>query len=382
MAWTDSTLDALREIGDPVADGVVATVFERGNVTLVNDLLRRLVHDDQPAPDGLPSEVADYLHSVASLPPWADPGRIDNAQRLYQVAGVPIVLSLFCASLPSAYACAKGVKVLYLTGRLDTDFRRRIMETGQLLMDVMSPGGLGPKGDGLRSVQRVRLMHAAVRHLIDARAAVDPTVWDPTWGRPINQEDLAGTMLSFSYVVAEPLPRLGVEVSRRDADDYLHTWSAIASMLGVRDELLVHDLGEAAELVTTIRRRQFAPSPEGKVLAAALVAFLEEHAPLFARRRTVPATIRHLIGDEVADGLGVAEVAHHGWDIGLELAKMAGLLDTVVARHHAVRALAEPLAHTLLDVCFTVERGGTRAPFAIPDALARHWVLDRPGSAR
>jgi len=91
-------------------------------------------------------------------------------------------------------------------------------------------------------------MHAAVRHLIKARNELTPGMWHPDWGTPINQEDLAGTLLSFSYVVADPLRRLGVRVGAKDVDAYLHLWNVIGHLLGVRDELLVSDAADAAAL--------------------------------------------------------------------------------------------------------------------------------------
>ena len=120
--------------------------------------------------------------------------------------------------MPSAYASWRGVKVLHLTARLETDVKRRIMETGQFLMDVMTPGGLDPGGQGVRAIQRVRLVHATLRNLIDAAAERDPSIWrSAEWGHPVNQEQLAGTLMSFSYVVGEPLPRLGLKVTPGDA---------------------------------------------------------------------------------------------------------------------------------------------------------------------
>jgi hypothetical protein len=107
-------------------------------------------------------------------------GKIKRGQQLYDTWGVLITLCLFCASLPASYAAAKGVKVLYLTARLDTDARRRVMETGQFLIDVLAVGGLDDEqGKGRRTIQRVRLMHAAVRHLIEERNKQRPGLWDP-----------------------------------------------------------------------------------------------------------------------------------------------------------------------------------------------------------
>ena len=62
--------------------------------------------------------------------------KIERGQQLFETWGLEIALCLFCASLPSSYAVAKAVKVLYLTAQLDTHTRRRVMETGQFLFDA------------------------------------------------------------------------------------------------------------------------------------------------------------------------------------------------------------------------------------------------------
>lgn len=377
-AWTDSFLDPWREVGDALADDAVAALLDDRGGARAAELLHALVRDDQPDPAGLPRTVREYLDASFDLPPWADLDRIRRAQRFFQLWGVPISVCLFCASLPSSYAAAKGVKVLYLTARLDTDARRRVMETGQLLMDVLAPGGLGPKGRGRRTIQRVRLMHAAVRHLIVQRAAATPGLWDPAWGLPINQEDLAGTLLAFSYVVGGPLPRLGVEVTAEDADAYVHTWNVVGHLLGVRPELLTQDPADAGRLVAAIRRRQFAASPEGKEMTAALLALLDEMAVSHRASGYVPALVRHLIGDEAADLVDVPRGAPPDG----ALARLAGRTLRDVATHvedsRLLQHLAEPFGREVLHGLFRLERGGTRAPFSIPTTLARSWELTPP----
>ena len=168
--WTDALLDRMQNTGDELADKPVGKVFEAGGVDAVNAIMRTLVRNDQPVPDELPPQIRDYLAESLALPEWADLDKIKRGQQLYETWGVLITLCLFCASLPASYAAADGVKVLYLTARLDTDARRRVMETGQFLIDVLTVGGLDDEhGKGRRTIQRVRLMHAAVRHLIMAR---------------------------------------------------------------------------------------------------------------------------------------------------------------------------------------------------------------------
>jgi hypothetical protein len=379
--WTDALLDRMRELGDPLADIPVAAVLERDGVDAVRALMRSLVRVDQPVPEELPDEIQAYLLETLPLPEWADADRIKRGQQLFETWGVQIAICLFCASLPSSYAAANGVKALYLTARLDTDARRRVMETGQFLIDVLTVGGLGEHGKGRRTIQRVRLMHAAVRHLIKARNELTPGMWHPDWGTPINQEDLAGTLLSFSYVVADPLRRLGVRVGAKDVDAYLHLWNVIGHLLGVRDELLVSDVADAAALVDSIERRQFKASPEGQELTGALVNLLDELTPLHRLDETIPPLIRHLIGEETADLLRVPKS-----DLADDLGRLAcianwfyvhvlGRVERDLPRYQLMSQVARPFGRDLLHALFKLERGGERPPFDIPDHLARDWDL-------
>jgi len=164
MDCSDAFLDEARHRGDPLADELVQKIFTNGSVDRVNELMRTLVHNGDLIPTSLPDEVEEYL-ATNLVPSDVDRARIERSETFFQIWGLQISMCLFCASLPSAYAAADGVKVLYETARLQTDARRRVFESGQFLMDVMKPGGLAPGGDGIRTIQRVRLMHAAVRQV-------------------------------------------------------------------------------------------------------------------------------------------------------------------------------------------------------------------------
>jgi ER-bound oxygenase mpaB/B'/Rubber oxygenase, catalytic domain len=375
--WTDALLDPMREVCDPVADGPVAAVLDRGGVDAVNELMHTLVRVDQLVPEQLPPELREYLEQSLPLPAWADTAKIKQGQQIFEEWGFLIILCLFCASLPASYAAANGVKVLHTTARLDTDARRRVMETGQFLMDVLAVGGLDDEGKGRRAIQKVRLMHAAVRHLIEARNQRTPGMWHHEWGKPINQEDLAGSLLTFSYVVAEPLVRLGVRLSAEEVDAYLHLWNVIGHLQGVSDELLARDVSDATALVDTIRRRQFRASPEGQELTRALLDLLDELTPLHRFDDTIPPLIRHLIGDETADLLLVPK-SHLGalvraadWGF----AHIFGEVERDLVHDQLMSDLARPLAREVVRGIFALERGGERAPFDIPDHLAGRWDL-------
>ena len=244
-----------------------------------------------------------------------------------------------------------------------------------------------PGAAGYRTVRRVRLMHAGVRYLIqhDPRVAREAEAagprWSPDWGVPVNQEDLAGTLATFSWSVIGGLRSLGVPVSSDEADAYLHAWNVVGAMLGVREELLARDCDDADALTRRIRERQWGPSPEGAEMARALVQMLDASAP----GRIVPgfsgSMIRHFVGDELADMLDVPRPSRARGIVrrASALAIAAGL-----AQQHSrvARTLAGATSRALLRSYMTFDRGAERTSFAIPTHLAESWNVRRGAGVR
>src|SRR6185295_10067178 len=234
--------------GDPLADGVIDELFADGQVAAVNKLLGTLGRMVDPVPALLPPKTHAYFEQTAVLPTWADPARIKVAQDLFVRCGWGAGAVLFCSSLPQCYAFPEGARVLLYTQGTSRHAWRRIIETGQLVFDVAAEGGLEPQGTGLRSAQKVRLMHAAIRHLVEAQ-----TSWNPRWGVPINQVQLAGTLLSFSCVVVDGLRRLGLDVDDDEAEAWVHLWNVVGHVLGIRGDLLPRDLRDGEALFDVLR---------------------------------------------------------------------------------------------------------------------------------
>jgi hypothetical protein len=338
-------------------------------------MMHTLVLNDAIPSAELPPVIRDYLARTAALPE-IDPAKVARAEELFGVLGPEILTVLGFYGLPADYAAKKGVQVLYRTALLTRRPVRRVFETTQMVVDVMSEGGLGVEGRGVRTAQKVRLMHAAVRHMLTH----DPArPWDTALGVPINQEDLAGTLMTFSYMVLDGLGRLGVELSDDDREAYLHCWLVIGRIMGVREELIPADFAGARELTKTIHRRQIAPSPEGCELTKAL---LEGYRGLLPSVLSgVPASLMHFFLDadpfdarNVAEMLGVppADWSQHAANLALKAeARCAryGLANGLA--HAALRRVSGPLIEGML----LAERGGRRAPFDIPDHLRSRWAL-------
>jgi hypothetical protein len=251
-----------------------------------------------------------------------------------------------------------------------------------MVVDVMAPGGLAVGGPGYTDARRVRLMHAGVRHLIASDPLVvktcDPAEraphWCADWGEPINQEDLLGTLMTFTRVIFESMTKLGVDLDASDAEAYLHAWNVVGHLLGIRPDLLPIDMASAVELTDAIRRRQYRASEAGRDMAAALLELAESemHPRLMAH---VPrAMIRYLVGGRVAAIVGLPPSG----PTGLAFAPLRQLLRTVSLddqHDRLLRAVTERVNRLLIRGWLEFERGGQRATFSIPTELADRWRL-------
>lgn len=366
--WTDSLLDRMRQLGDPIADAVIQQLFAEGEVAAVNSLMSTLVTNEFPEPETLPKIVREYLAQIDCLPDWAEPNLIRAGEEIFSRYGPSIILLLTFYSLPWDYLAHKGVQVLALTTRLLTDPRRRGLEVLQFVFDVLQVGGLTDgAGRGRRSIQKVRLMHAAVRRL--AAASAD---WRPEWDLPINQEDLAGTLVSFSWIVLDGLTKLGITLPESDCEAYLHCWRVAGCMLGIRAELLTSNFESARALAETFERRQFGPSAQGQALTLALIGMMSDTPLGDVFQYAAPRYIRYFLGQQRAAWLGIQGALDAEFLIA-PLRTLGIEITPLLENSRFLSQLAEKLGPVLIESLLLVERGGGRPTFAIPEDLRSQW---------
>ena len=286
QGWSSSFLDSMRGEGDPAADEAVRRLYENQAVDSVNRLLGSLLANDQAEPSGLPDEVREYLEITAELPPWADADQIAAGQVAFEQYGALALATLASVSLPACYVSGSIARVLGVTQKLEDHAVRRIFETAQFTVDVMSSGGLGPAGRGIRSAQKVRLMHAAIRKLTldppprdgGSQAGfpglLEQLRWEAADLVPINQEDLAYTLQTFCWVVIRTLRKTGVDFLPTETSAFIHAWNVTGHLMGIRAELLPESEDEARELFENIRLRRRERTREGRELTAAILGFI------------------------------------------------------------------------------------------------------------
>ncbi|MFG2113209.1 oxygenase MpaB family protein [Streptomyces sp. NPDC048718] len=297
--WTDDLLDRMRTTGDPLGDAAIAETYELGQQEQVRQTLLGFGRNSDAVPAGLPPKLQEYFARTADLPPWADQARMARGHDLLGRYQPLIATILLCGSLPSCYTCGNGAEVLARSQRLTSGVYRRLSETSQFIVDVLDNDGLGPTGRGLRSAQKIRLLHATMRYHVSQLGD-----WDAAkLGVPVNQEDLAGTLMSFSVVIPNGLAKLGVQLTTEDRDAYFHIWRVVGHVLGVREELNPEKFGDGSALVDRVIARQQRPSEAGTVLTKGVLDFIRELLP--APPGVGPTLIRTLIGDKSADVIKV-----------------------------------------------------------------------------
>ncbi|MFK0296558.1 oxygenase MpaB family protein [Streptomyces sp. NPDC090442] len=321
--WTNELLDRMRATGDPLGDAAIAETYELGQQEQVRQTLLGFGRNSDAVPAGLPPKLQRYFAESAVLPPWADRAQMERGHELLGRHQPLIAAILLCGSLPICYTCGNGAEVLVRSQRLTSGVYRRLAETSQFVVDVLDDDGLGPSGRGLRSAQKIRLLHATMRYHVSQLGD-----WDTArLGLPINQEDLAGTLMSFSVMIPRGLATLGVELLPEDRDAYFHIWRVIGHVLGVHEQLNAVKFGDGSALLDGILARQQRPSEAGTVLTKGVLDFIREVLPV--PPGVGPTLIRHLIGDQSADlvkvppadsltqlGLGAATLPNFGYGKG------------------------------------------------------------------
>ena len=351
---SDAELDPMQWAADPHADDTVAAIVGdlQGEARIARiDALNAVIRGWQdnagvsgwrPTPKepaaGMAGELQAYVTAAHPLPDWADPDRIARAEAMFMDYGALSVTMLFCASLPECYVVPDLATVLHATGQLEERAEHRIRTTGAMIFPVMMAGGLTlPTGSGIAQILKVRLIHATVRNLIlrgsptqamasmsvPPLAPVQPTDtmsqalhvhgWDlKACGLPNNQEELAYTLLTFSYVFLRGMRRLGIPLTAEQERDYLHAWNVAGHFLGIRRELTVDTMDQAAKLFERMQKRGRAewarvpgradPRPD---LGAALMGAMESVIPAGPFRSFPVLLTRRLIEAESAHDLGL-----------------------------------------------------------------------------
>ncbi|MDK1344655.1 oxygenase MpaB family protein [Streptomyces sp. 378] len=364
MSYTEASMDALRQAGDELADATVATLFERGEVGTFNTLMRYVSTAGAPLPDGLPDVAREYLQVTSAPPAWVDWGEMEKARLFFIDNNVHISTALSFASMPACYVVPHVARLLSATHGLKYP-SKRMAETGQFTVYLMQPGAFEAGSRFIPAAQKVRLLHASIRHHLKR-----DKLWNTaTQGVPICQEDMIGGQMFFSLLVLDSLHRLGIHMSTEGAEAYFYAWRVVGAMLGVDQDTVPETLDQAREFLDLYMVRHMAPSEEGAHLTRQLIDLYEDVVPGTFFDPIVSALIRHLIGDTCADWL---QVPRTPWDTVVKaVPHLLGILETIEDRAPLAGWALDRLGHLTTVLELSSLTRGRVMHYAIPEHL-RH----------
>jgi hypothetical protein len=254
--------------GDPLADAVAAMMRELP-AGQGRRMFERALTEGISAVPGAPAALAGFFAAVDTEPPWLDRDLLERGSRVVGRTGLlGMVFVMPMMGLYGGYLASRANKTLLRTGDLDSMAARRLAETANWWVDVTTPGGLDRFAPGFTGVLRVRIMHAQVRAAMAARADWDHANWDA----PVNQIQLAGTLLLFSLVMLLGARLLGLRFAARDTEAALHLWRYVGHLMGVRPELVPVTEAEAWRLFWLEGATEFRPDADSRRLGQALLA--------------------------------------------------------------------------------------------------------------
>jgi hypothetical protein len=366
MTDTEQSLDALRTAGDELADATVATLFERGEVGTFNTLMRYVSTAGAPLPEGLPEVAREYLHRTGVPPSWVDWEEMERARMFFVDNNVHISTALSFAAMPACYVLPHVARLLSATHSLKYP-SKRMAETGQFTVYLMQPGAFEAGSRFIPAAQKVRLLHASIRHHLRREGR-----WDTeSLGTPICQEDMIGGQMMFSIQVLDALHRLGIHMSTEGAESYYYAWRVVGAMLGVDQDHAPADLQQARRFSDLYMTRYMGPSEEGAHLTRRLIDLYEEVVPGTLFDPVVGALIRYLIGDTCADWL---QVPRTPWDTAVKAAPaLLGILESIEDRSPLGAWALDRLGHfTTLFELSSLTRGRVMH-YAIPEELKKDY---------
>jgi hypothetical protein len=197
------------------------------------------------------------------------------------------------------------------------------------------------------------------------------------WGKPINQEDLAGTLLSFGLTIIQGLRLMNLKLSQAQAEDFHYAWQLVGHHLGIDSALIPADLAHAEAQQTALFARLVGPSEAGKSLTKALLDFsrkmmlptdLLDNSPEFLLRYFMGDAHSEVLGVEAKKGCVAAVLPH-------AMAKFFGAVDKLEDRGLGIEKLSNKLGLAMIRGMMKRFQSVKGRGLVLPEDLAKEWGL-------
>lgn len=297
--YTHKYLDKLRFKSDILADDVVSEFVLHVSKDDLSVGIQEVFSGNFEKYKDFPV-FQEYLRLTSSLPHDTNFKDLEIGRTIFKLYSPEIHIILMLKSLPECYACGNGAKVLYQTGNSKTNngsnthIVKRLRETADFVHDLLNKiTKEGFSKEAINAIQKTRLIHAFSRYFI-----IHHKKWDiQKLGIPVNQEDMIGTLMSFSIGVIEGVEKLDVQLKENQKQAYYHTWKIIGNLLGIIPDVLPETYQEGKKLSKAVLLHQINYTIESKELIHSIISTLDEINPI-PSIKGIPQSLLHFLVDE------------------------------------------------------------------------------------
>lgn len=271
-------------VGDEPADRLVDWMVTTGTQQARTLFDLALAEGIANVPDA-PEPLREFFAQIEDTPDWVDQDKLRVGARALRRGGADGMYIARDVSLLGGYQFSGFNKTLLRTGALEKGSNKRFAETMQWALDVIAEDGLEPLGVGYRSTVRVRLIHGFVRRHVAAMPD-----WRPDeWGMPVNQTDMAATLVGA--LIAPPAASIGMGFvfSPAELDGLAHLTRYVGWLIGVQDEWLPRSFRDGIRILYHTLTALAEPDESTKQLA---IPMAED--PLAWHYRVLPGLRRRI----------------------------------------------------------------------------------------
>lgn len=283
-------LGANLNIGDEPMDRLVEWMSSTG-MEQTRPLFDRALTSGIASVPEAPEPLRAFFTEVETVPEWVDWELVRRGQRALRAGGADGMYVARDVSLLGGYQFSGFNKTLIRTGALEKGSNKRFAETMQWALDIISEDGMAPLGIGYRSTIRVRLIHAFVRRHVAAM----PDWQGDAWGVPVNQTDMAATLVGA--LIAPPVGALGMGLvlAPKEYEAIAHLTRYVGWLIGVDDEWLPRDFRDSVRVLYHTVSALSEPDESTKQLAMPMAddPMVWHYRSMFGLRRRI-ARSQHL----------------------------------------------------------------------------------------
>jgi hypothetical protein len=299
----DAMLARWHDMADPAADAAVDDLYAKGQIDAVNTALTSWTANGQPLPVGLPPKLRDFLAANLVLPSFTDQATVRRAAVFQADHWMAFLDASVLGSAPSRTRYRGITEGLVRDLGPAGDTPESGAKASRLVTALMSADPFGPTGDLLVTALKVRLVHAAGRHLLKGN-------WDyHRFGPPISKLYMAAEYQTFTIEVIDALARIGAPMSASQAQDFIDVWRVIGTILGLPIGAMPPTVAQTRHLGDVLNARLEDVNATAKSYVAGDIAaqakFFDPPVPSTIGGPLFAALTRKTLGAADADSFGI-----------------------------------------------------------------------------